>query len=194
MSEQEYIEKCKRGNREAFVYLVEQYEKKILNHCFRMLGNLTDAEDATQEVFVKVFRFIKSYTGQSSFSTWIYKIASNVCLDYLRKNKRHQKDTVSIHQQNKDGEEFFLSIEDDAPSPYEKTKAGEARRILVEALDKLSQEQKQVIVLRDIEGFSYDEIANILGTATGTIKSRINRARQNLQKLLEEHRELFLND
>ncbi len=194
MSEQEYIEKCQQGDRDAFVHLIALYEKKILNHCYRMLGNLADAEDATQEVFVKIFRFIKSYTGQSAFSTWIYKIASNVCLDYVRKHRRHQKDTVSIHQQNKEGEEFFLSIEDDGPSPYEKTKANEAQEKLAEALSQLSDEQKQVIILRDVDGFSYEEIAKILNTAPGTVKSRINRARQNLQKILAPHRELFMRD
>lgn len=193
MSEQECITKCKEGDMDAFSVLVESYENKILNHCFRMLGNVTDAEDATQEVFVKVFRFIKSYSEQSSFSTWIYKIASNVCLDQLRKNKRQLKDTVSLHQQNSEGEEFLLAVEDDAPSPYDVARKKEANRVLYQALDNLSADQRQVIVLRDIEGFSYEEIAKITKTAPGTVKSRINRARQNLQQILKDSRELFMD-
>ena len=90
MSETEYIKRCREGDNEAFGELVSLYENKILNYCYRMLGNRTDAEDATQEVFVKLYRFLGSFTGQSAFSTWLYKIASNVCLDFLRKSKKQK--------------------------------------------------------------------------------------------------------
>ncbi len=193
MSEQECIKACQKGDMNAFSALVETYENKILNHCYRMLGNVTDAEDATQEVFVKVFRFIKSYSEQSTFSTWIYKIASNVCLDLLRKNKRYTKDTVSLHQQNSEGEEFLLSVQDEGPSPYDETRKKEAKRKLGEALGKLSDDQRQVVILRDVEGFSYEEIAQITKSAPGTVKSRLNRARQNLQEILKEDKELFVD-
>ena len=193
MSEPEYIKACKEGDMNAFSVLVTNYENKILNHCYRMLGNVTDAEDATQEVFVKVFRFIKSYSEQSSFSTWIYKIASNVCLDFIRKNRRHTKDTVSLHQKNAEGEEFLLSVQDEGPSPYDETRKKEAKRKLDEALQKLSDDQRQVVILRDVEGFSYEEIARVTGSAPGTVKSRLNRARQNLQELLKEDKELFID-
>ena len=191
MSETEYIEKSRQGDMQAFEQLVILYENKILNYCYRMLGNRTDAEDATQEVFVKLFRFLDSFTGQSAFSTWLFKIASNVCLDFLRKHKRQRTETVSLHQQNAEGEEFLLNVEDTGPSPYDTMQQREAHRALASALDNMSQEQRQVIVLRDIEGLSYEEIARIIGVAEGTVKSRINRARQQLKKLLEKDRELF---
>ena len=190
MSESEYIKRCQQGDADAFGQLVTLYENKILNYCYRMLGNRADAEDATQEVFVKLYRFIDSFTGQSVFSTWLYKIASNVCLDLLRKNKRHT-DTVSLHQQNAEGEEFLLNIEDKGLTPYESAQVSEAQRALFLALEQLGEEQRQVVVLRDVEGLSYEEIAQITGTAPGTVKSRINRARQALKKLLEKDRELF---
>ncbi len=193
MSEQEWINRAKEGDMEAFSRLVETYENRILNYCYRMLGNRFDAEDATQEVFVKLYRFFGSYAGNSAFSTWLYKIASNVCLDMLRKSKRTHKDTVSIHQYSTEGEEFALPIEDSGPTPYQSAQMNEAQRALMEALEKLSEEQKKVIILRDIEGLSYEEIAEITGTAAGTVKSRINRARQALKKLLEKDKELFLN-
>ncbi|MBE7037161.1 MAG: sigma-70 family RNA polymerase sigma factor [Ruminococcaceae bacterium] len=192
MSEQDLIKKAQEGDVEAFEQLIRDYEKRILNYCFRMMGNLSDAEDAAQEVFVKIFRFIDSFNGQSSFSTWLYRIASNVCLDLLRKAKRQPKDTVSIYQENDEGEEYSIAIEDTEPDPYERAQLSEAQKVLKEALNQLSDEHKQVIILRDIEGLSYEEIAEAMGTAPGTVKSRINRARQMLKKLLEKDKELFL--
>ena len=191
MSESEYIKRCQEGDSEAFGELLTLYENKILNYCYRMLGNRTDAEDATQEVFVKLYRFIGSFTGQSAFSTWLYKIASNVCLDYLRKNKKHTSDTVSLHQQNAEGEEFLMNIEDKGLTPYESAQMSEAQRVLALALEQLSEDQRKVVVLRDVEGLSYEEIGEVMGIAEGTVKSRINRARLALKKLLEKDRELF---
>lgn len=192
MSEQDLIKKAQKGEVEAFEQLIRDYEKRILNYCFRMLGNLSDAEDAAQEVFVKIFRFIGSFNGQSSFSTWLYRIASNVCLDLLRKAKRRPQDTVSIHQENDDGEEYSIAIEDTEPNPYERAQLSEAQQALKKALEQLSDEHRQVVILRDIEGLSYEEIAEAMGTAPGTVKSRLNRARQMLKKLLEQDKELFL--
>ncbi len=190
MSEPEIIKRAKEGDMEAFSQLVTLYENKILNYCFRMLNNRGDAEDATQEVFIKVYRYLNSYLEQSAFSTWLYKIASNVCLDYLRKVKRN-RDTVSINQQNAEGEEFSLMIEDKGLSPYDNAQLGEARKALSAAISSLGEEQRQVIILREIEGLSYEEIAEITRLAPGTVKSRINRARQALKKILEKDRELF---
>lgn len=192
MSESELIKRCQQGDLEAFEQLIAAYEKKMINYCWRMLGNPSDAEDAAQEVFIKVFRFIESFTGQSSFSTWLYRIASNVCLDILRKKKRQPADTVSLYQSGAEGDEFVLLVEDNAPSPYESAQLNEAQRALNTALAQLGEEQRRVIILRDIEGFSYEEIAAVMHVPPGTVKSRINRARKSLQKLLEKDRELFI--
>jgi len=193
VTEQELLLRCKEGDIASFEQLIENYQDKILNYCYRMLGNRSDAEDATQEVFVKVFRFISSFTGQSSFSTWLYKVASNVCMDFLRKHKRSDRQTVSLNQTNAEGEEFVLNIEDETYAPYQAVQQTEAHRALHNALNQMKPEHRSVIVLREIEGLSYEEIARITGAAEGTIKSRINRARQILQKLLEKDRELFLH-
>lgn len=192
VSESELIRRCRDGDIDAYTTLISTYENKILSYCYRMLGNRADAEDAAQEVFVKVFRFIDKFSEQSAFSTWLYKIASNVCMDMLRKTKGGKAEHVSLHTQNEDGEEFALPLADSAPSPYERAQLSEAQRVLSEALAKLPPEQKQVIILRDVEGLSYEEIAETIGTAPGTVKSRINRARKALQKILEPNRELFL--
>lgn len=193
-NEQELLKRCQNGDMEAFETLIEVYQKRMINYCYRMLGNRSDAEDAAQEVFVKVFRFIDKFSGDASFSTWLYKVASNVCLDFLRKHKKPEHQAVSLYQTNSDGEEFDLHIEDSTYSPYEQLKQTEAQRALALALDKLSAEHKNVIVLRDIHGLSYEEIGRIVGAAEGTVKSRINRARLQLQKLLEKDRELFVTD
>jgi len=192
-TEKALIEKCKQGDIEAFEILIDEYQSKILNYCFRMLNHRSDAEDAAQEVFVKVYRFIGSYSGQSSFSTWLYKVASNVCRDYLRKHRRPDRQTMSLQQVNSEGEEYGLSIEDATYAPYNSVQQTEAQRVLAQALDQISPEHKTVIVLRDIQGLSYEEIGKIIGAAPGTVKSRINRARLQLQKLLEKDRELFLS-
>jgi len=192
VSEQEQIQRCQNGDVEAFEMLIQDYENKILNYCYRMLGNQSDAEDAAQETFVKVFRFIGSFTGQSSFSTWLYKIASNICLDFLRKAKRQPKETITIHQYNDEGEEFVLPLADTAPTPYEQAQLNEAQQALLSALNQLSEQQRKVIILRDVEGLSYEEIGQIIHAAPGTVKSRINRARRALQKILQPHKELFL--
>lgn len=191
--ESELIQKSKNGDIAAFEELICAYQKKTLNLAYRMLGNRPDAEDATQDIFLRVYRSIGGFNEESSFSTWIYKIATNVCLDALRKRKRQNlNNTVSISQQSADDEEYELPIEDSGPSPYEAAQKKEAMRALERALEKLNEEQKTVIVMRDINGFSYEEIATSLDCTLGTIKSRINRARLALRKLLEEDRELFL--
>ena len=113
-------------------------------------------------------------------------------MDLLRKAKRRPQDVVSIHQENDEGEEYSIAIEDTEPDPYQRAQLSEAQRALANALEQLSEEHKQVVILRDIEGLSYEEIAETMGTAPGTVKSRLNRARQSLQKLLEKDKELFL--
>ncbi len=191
MSEQDVIKRCKNHDFEAFGELVLMYEKPILNYCYRTLGNISDAEDATQEVFLKVFRFIESFSEKSSFKTWLYKIASNICLDFLRKQKRTGT-PLSLHQTNQEGEEYLLTIEDTSYSPYEQALENIAQKALLEAISKLDEDKKRMILLRDIEGFSYDEIANITGKSVGTVKSGMSRARLKLKELLEKDKELFI--
>ena len=112
-------------------------------------------------------------------------------MDMLRKTKR-RGETVSLNRQNDEGDEFSLPLADESLSPFEKAQLSEAQKVLSEALSQLPDEQKQVIILRDVEGLSYEEIADIVHTAEGTVKSRINRGRKTLQKILEPHRELFM--
>ena len=191
MDEKLLIKKIKSGDMEAFSLLVSAYEKKAVNFARRMLGTQEEAEDAVQEAFLKVFDKIHTFREDSSFSTWFYTVLNNICLDALRKRSR-RAETVSIHQSDDTGDEYELQIEDTADGPYEAFQKNEAKRLLEIALTKLSDEHRTVIILRDINGFEYEEIAKILKISTGTVKSRISRARLSLRRILEEHRELFI--
>lgn len=191
MSDKNLIKKIKSGDIEAFAKLVSQYEKKAFSFAFRMLKDSRDAEDATQETFLRVYNKINTFREDSSFSTWFYTILNNICLDILRKRSR-AVETVSIHQSDSENDEYELQIEDTTQSPHEKLQKKEAQNLLNSALSSLSEEHRAVIILRDINGFEYDEIAKILNISLGTVKSRISRARQALGKILENNRELFL--
>ena len=191
MSEKNLIKKIKKGDLDAFSELVLQYEKKAFSFAFRMLKDSAEAEDATQEAFLRVFDKINTFREDSSFSTWFYTILNNICLDILRKQSR-AVETVSIHQSDSENDEYELQLEDTTQSPHDKLQKKEAQKLLNTALLSLSEEHRAVIILRDINGFEYDEIAKILNISLGTVKSRISRARQALGKILENNRELFL--
>lgn len=189
--ELELVKKIKDGSIDAFSALVQIYEKKAYSFAFRMLRDKEEAEDATQEAFLRVFDKIDTFSGNSSFSTWFFTILNNVCLDILRKRARRIS-TISINQTKDAEDEFELQIEDTSPGPYEELQKKTAMELLEESLEKLSLEHKEVIILRDINGFEYEDIAKILGVSLGTVKSRISRARLTLRKILEKNKELFL--
>jgi len=190
LDEKQLIKKIKSGNMDAFSQLVSIYEKKAINFARRMLGDTCEAEDAAQEAFLKVFDKIHTFREESSFSTWFFTVLNNVCLDILRKRSR-RADTVSINQSDDNGENYELPIEDTADGPYETLQKNEVKRLFEDALGNLSDEHRSVIIMRDINGFEYEEIARILDISVGTVKSRISRARLALRRILEEHRELF---
>ncbi len=185
------IKKIKSGDMEAFSDLVLQYEKRAFNFAYRILKDAHLAEDATQEAFLRVYSKIDTFLGNSSFSTWFYTILNNICLDILRKKSR-QPDALSIPQTSSDDEEYELQIEDKSAGPHEVLQKKDAAALLEKAIDLLSYEHRSVIILRDIEGREYEEIAKILNISLGTVKSRLSRARLSLRKILEEQKELFL--
>lgn len=193
MDERELILRCKDGDTDAFSQLISQYEKRAVNFAFRMLKDRHDAEDATQEAFLRVWRKIDAYDIDASFLTWFLTILNRICLDVLRKKKRTgEGGHVYINQVSDDQEEYALQIEDTAPGPDEVYRKKAAMQMLEKALEQLSEEHKTMILMRDVNGLEYDEIAKVTGTTLGTVKSRISRARIALRKILEENRELFL--
>jgi RNA polymerase sigma-70 factor (ECF subfamily) len=188
VTEKEIIEKCKKGDEAAFDELVERHQSKVINMCYGMLSDREDAYDAAQEVFLRVYRHIGSFKGQSSLSTWIYRIVVNVCSDALRKRGK----TIVTSLSEEDGDKPVLEIADDSPSPDEAAQRNETVEMVRAAIAKLKDEYREVVLLCDIEGMSYDEAAEAIGCPMGTVKSRLNRARKSLRKILSEKRELFL--
>ena len=185
------IAKCKKGDREAFNELMEKYQKKVFSISYGMLSDYEDASDASQEVFVKVYRSIASFKGEASFATWLYRICANVCNDMLRKRQRRG---VSVSLDTEEDERGSAAeLVSDEPTPEESLELSETQRLVRNAVNELSPEYREIIIYSDLQQMSYDEIAKILRCPTGTVKSRLNRARNALRKKLSDKRELFLN-
>lgn len=184
MNETVLIKRAQNGDSKAFELLIEAHFKKIYNIAYRISGNPDDASDMTQEVMIKLFRNINSFEGNSKFSTWVYRVATNTCLDELKKLRRHS--TYSINSEiSADDSEFQYEVEDTAPTPDLEVERNELSDMVAKAITFLNPEHRAIITLRDIQEFSYEEIANILNISEGTVKSRISRARMQLKKILE---------
>ena len=143
-----------------------------------MCGNVQDAEDLAQEAFLKAYRSLGAFRGESKFSVWLYRIVSNVCLDHLRREGR--RPTVSLHTEDEDGEESEREIPDQRLSPERLLEQKLTREAVQKGLRELPEEQRQILLLREIRGLSYEEIGEILSLEPGTVKSRIFRARKRL--------------
>lgn len=185
MDENKLVNKAVKGDNSAFEALMEKHMGIIYNIALRMAANQDDAEDMTQEIMIKIFRSLGSFKGNSKFSTWIYRVAVNTCLDELKKKKNKKHLSLDAEISGDDGENQ-IEIKDDSPSPEKLAEQNELRDMVAAAVKLLSDEHRAVIVLRDIRGMSYNEIAGILGCSDGTVKSRISRARAQLKMILEK--------
>ena len=172
------------GDVHAFEDLVTEHEKGVYAIAQRMTGNAEDAADMTQETFIKAYNSLSSFRGDSKFSVWLYRIATNVCLDFLR--SRSRKPTVSLSVEDDDGEETQMDIADESQSPEQLLERGLTRDAVRRGLKSLSPEYRQILLLREIQGLSYEEIAEALTLEVGTVKSRIFRARKRLCAFLLE--------
>lgn len=166
------------GDTDRFEALVHAHENGIYTLCLRMLRNEQDALDASQEAFFKAYRALAGFRGDSRFSVWLYRLASNVCLDMLR--KRPAAPDLSLTDE--EGDEFDLP--DVRPSPQRALEQKELRQTVHRALDALPPDFRQAVILRDIHGLSYEEIGAVTGLESGTVKSRIFRARRKLAAVL----------
>lgn len=187
------LEKAKAGDVAAFEELIESYQRKIFNIALRIVGNYDDANDLAQEVLIRIYKSIGNFKEQSSLSTWIYRITTNVCLDDIRKRKNRKVISLDEEIRVEDGEMQRQIVSSD-PLPEDTAEKGELRELVKDAISSLSDEHRLVIVLRDLQGFSYEEIARILKCPEGTVKSRINRARLTLKNVLQSKRELLFED
>lgn len=187
--EKALVQQAKAGDRDAFAALVSAYESKIYNLALRYLGNREDAMDASQEVFLRVFRFLPGFQEESGFSTWIYRIGVNVCKDMLTKRTRRNEQSIEIADEEE--ESRTVEIADSRYDPEQLVEGRELRTILAEAIGELPEQQREMILLRDIQGLSYEEIAKVLSIESGTVKSRLSRARENLRKKLLQNGNIF---
>jgi len=176
--EAQIVQDVLQGNVNAFEKLVTEYEKNVYNLTLRMTGNAEDAADMTQECFLKAYNSLSAFRGDSKFSVWLYRIATNVCLDFLRSRNRRQ--TLSLSAEDDEGEEVQLDVADESQSPELLLERGLTRDAVRRGLQSLPDDYRQILLLREIQGLSYEEIAETLSLEAGTVKSRIFRARKRL--------------
>lgn len=189
MTEQQLVLRAKAGDDEAFAQLMRDNEKRIYNLTLRMTGNPEDAMDLAQEAFLNAWRGLKFFKGDSAFSTWVYRLASNACIDHLRRQKRRQDISAPMPVDEED--DIPPDIPDDRFQPEQELERQELRNAVCAGLEQLSDEHRQVLVMREINGLSYQEIADVLDLEAGTVKSRIARARNSLRKILLEQGNFF---
>jgi RNA polymerase sigma-70 factor (ECF subfamily) len=182
--EQELVAQLRCGSVDAFNYLIAIYHQPIYQLMVRMLGDACDASDAVQEVFLKVFRAASQFEGKSSIKTWLYRIAVHEASNHRRWWRRHKGRELSLEQEEPGGTLLSDRIADPAPSPLQQALQSEAARQLSTALEAISEPYRTVLLLRELEGFSYDEIAEVLQVRTGTVKSRLVRGREALRRQL----------
>jgi RNA polymerase sigma-70 factor (ECF subfamily) len=173
------IDKIKQGDLNSFEQLVARYEAKVFTIAYRYTGNHHDAGDLAQEAFIRVYRAIGSFRGESSFLTWLYRVVTNVCKDEMR--RRSRENTVSIDEMTEWGKQPVPRIK---TGPLETVLHKEWQEEIQQVLNSLSYEHRTVIVMRDIQGYTYEEIAFFLECSLGTVKSRLSRARNILKDLL----------
>ena len=176
------IKQVLEGDVNAFEGLVKEYEKNVYNLARRMTGDPEDAADMAQDAFIKAYNSLGSFRGDSKFSVWLFRIVSNLCLDFLRSRKR--RPTVSLSVENDEGEDMEFEIADESQSPETLLEQKLTREAVRRGLDSLPPEQRQILLLREIQGLSYEEIAQVLELESGTVKSRIFRARKRLSAFL----------
>lgn len=184
-AEERLIERASSGDGAAFSELMSMHERRMYAVALRMCSNREDAQDCLQDAMLRIFRSIGSFKGQSSFSTWVYRITMNTCLDELRRRK--SRGAASLDSLLDSG----WSPSDGENMPEKHAVVSEQRRVIDRAIAELPEDMRSAVVMRDVQGFSYDEIAEVLDTNIGTIKSRISRGREKLRQILRENAELF---
>lgn len=173
------IKKARRGDGRAFSMLIENHERFVFNVVYRITGNAEDARDVSQEAFIKAFKNFESYDESSAFSTWLYRIAVNTAIDYIRKRKKENSISFEDYIVDEKNQKGDSGIE-------EKVISKEGVKNIISAVNMLDDEFKTVIVLRDMEGMDYKEISDITGLPLGTVKSRLSRGRGKLRQMIEK--------
>jgi len=188
-----WVEQAQAGDADAFACLVEHYSGRIFAACFSFLGNRQDAEDCVQDTFIKAYRALKDYGFMASFYTWVYRIAVNTCLDFRRRSARQPQISLDEGIETDDGQVVF-QVADHAPLPDELAESNELRNLIRTEIAALPPMMRQILVLRDLEGLSYRELAELLDLSEGTVKSRLARARQQLMRRIKKKEKSVWNN
>ena len=184
MSEEQLIRRAQQGDNGAFEELLLLHQKKVYNLCLRMSANPDDALDLSQEAFLRAWRSLGQYQFEASFSTWLFRLTSNICIDFLRRKKRRQETSLTESYDDSD-EGAELSVPDAQPGPEQQAMTNETKIELARAMEQLSPEHREILQLRVIEDLQCEQIADILGVRVGTVKSRLARARLSFRKILK---------
>ena len=179
------IEESRKGNVDAFEELIKDYKRSAYNIALRVMRNVEDAEDASQEALIKIFKNVSSFNMNSTFKVWMYRIVVNTCIDFKR---RKSINAVSIDETIDlgSGREIQREISDESNNPDALIERNYSTQLVNDAINMLEDDFKTIIILRDIKGFTYDEISEILACNLGTVKSRLSRGRKRLKELLEK--------
>ncbi|MCS6923981.1 MAG: sigma-70 family RNA polymerase sigma factor [Fimbriimonadales bacterium] len=189
-SDEVLLERFREGDESAFDLLVRRYEQRVYQLAYRLTNNPDDAADVAAEAFLRMYNSLKRFRGDAQLSTWLYRVVSNVFFDFRKRESRHQH--IPLEMPSEDGDDAMeLPIEDDRIDIMGHALREEQKRVLMEAIQQLPEYQRVMVILFHVEERSYEEIAQILGLPLGTIKSRLNRARNALRQILEPYRELF---
>lgn len=183
MQEEALIRRAQRQDADAFEQLLLAHQKSVYNLCFRMLGNEQDALDLSQETFLRVWKSIGQYQFDAAFSTWLYRITTNLCIDFLRRKKRRQEQPLVLTDD--EGEQQELSVPDPQPLPEEQLLQKDRRQAVAQAMQTLPPDYRAILELRVVRQLSYEQIGDILSLPAGTVKSRLSRARMALKNLLK---------
>jgi len=182
------VRRCISGDAAAWEEIVQRYHRRIYNICYRFAGSNNDADDLTQEVFIKMYRTLNSYdVDRGAFMTWVTTVTRNLLVDHFRKT-RQERMTDSLDTASSDHEDAMAlseRIPDRGPAPDSRVQTREAKEAVHQALQKLSPELREAVILRDLQDMDYREIATALKVPEGTVKSRINRGRAELARLLQ---------
>jgi len=182
------VRRCVAGDSAAWEEIVQRYHRRIYNICYRFAGSSDDAQDLTQEVFIKMYRTLNSFdVGKGAFMTWVTTVTRNLLVDHFRKTK-HDRMTDSLDtvpSEHEDAQPLCTQIADSSRSADEHVQSRETREVVHQALQKLSPELREAVILRDLQDMDYKEIAGALKVPEGTVKSRINRGRAELARLLQ---------
>jgi RNA polymerase sigma-70 factor (ECF subfamily) len=186
IDEEALVRECQKGRIESYEPLVKKYQARICAHAYQFVRNETDAEELAQMTFVKAWRKIQSFNGRSSFYTWLYRLCTNTCLDYLRKKKRLGEE-IQTSRMNEDDRPGVEDREGQDPGPDTMARNKELKQEIDAAIKQLSPDHQAVIVMREIQGLSYEEIAQTLKCSVGTVMSRLFYARRYLRTKLSSY-------